>query len=212
MTARGERVARGSLAAAVAVFVAALFHSAAGGGVPSVLALTLSLAFAIPVCSVLAGRHMALWRLGASVISSQFALHLLFGLGASGDSFAGATAHLHAGAHLTLIAGTSTDTMSRMATDSPWMWAGHISAALVTIAALRYGETSVRSAMRSLAVRAVLVADRLGFGAALAASAVTAPDAATRPIAGPLPILLPATRIALSGLRHRGPPALATFA
>lgn len=211
MTQRGARVARGSLAATVAVFVAALFHSAAGGGVPSVLAVTLSLAFAIPVCAVLAGRRMALWRLSASVIVSQVAFHLLFGLGASHDSFAGATEHIHAGSHLTLVAGTADQHMSSMAY-SPVMWLAHVTAGMVTILALRFGETSVRAVAAVAAIRIVRVADRFGFGAVAASLLLNTPDAGPRLAARPLPILLPATRIALGRLRHRGPPAAVMLA
>jgi len=205
MTTRGARVARGSLAASVAVFVAALFHTAAGGGVPSVLAVTLSLAFAIPVCSVLAGRHLSLWRLSASVIASQLAFHVLFSLGASHDTFTGASGHIHAGSHITLVSGTATAHMT-MLPDSPLMWLGHLSAALVTITALSYGEASVRSMAHTAALRVVRLADALGLTTVRRTLAPSIPDAAPRLAARPRPILLPATRIALGRLRHRGPP------
>jgi hypothetical protein len=211
MTQRGARVARGSLAATVAVFVAALFHSAAGGGVPSVLAVTLSLAFAIPVCAVLAGKRMALWRLSASVIASQVAFHLLFGLGASRDTFAGATGHIHAGSHLTLVAAAAEQHMASMP-DGPLMWLAHISAGVMTILALRFGEASVRAVAAVAAIRIVRVADRFGFGAVAASLLLSTPDAGPRLAARPQPILLPATRIALGRLRHRGPPSAAMFA
>jgi len=211
MTTRGARVARGSLAASVAVFVAALFHTAAGGGVPSVLAVTLSLAFSIPVCSVLAGKHLSLWRLAASVVASQVAFHVLFGLGASHASFTGATGHLHAGSHITLVGDAAAAHMTMMP-NSPLMWSAHLSAALVTIVALSYGEASVRSVAQTAAIRVVRLADFLGFVAAQLALTVTAPDAAPRLAARPRPILLPATRVALGPLRHRGPPALPALA
>lgn len=210
MTERGERVARGSLAASVAVFVAALFHSIAGGTAPSLLAVTLSLAFSIPVCAVLAGRRMALWRLALSVVLSQVAFHVLFGLGASHDSFTGATGHVHAGSHLTLV--QAAPAMPGMVHDSAWMWAGHVGAALVTIAALRYGETSMRAAAEATTVRLVRVADRLGFGAARASLTLRKVDAVPRLAAAARPIQLPAARIALASLRHRGPPARSAFA
>lgn len=206
MTTRGARVARGSLAAVTAVFVAALFHSASGGDVPSALAVTLSLAFAIPLCSVLAGRRMALWRLSLSVVLSQVALHLLFSLGPSSTRFAGASEHLHAGGHLTMIVDPGAQHMSAMMPDSALMWLGHISAALVTIGAIQYGERAIRSFAQTTAIGVVRFAGFLGFASAQVAFAFHTPDAAPRVRIDVRAVIRPALRITFGGLRHRGPP------
>jgi hypothetical protein len=196
MTARGIRTARGTAAASFAVLVAALFHDAAGGGPPSPLALSLALAFAIPLCVALAGRRIVLWRQAACVGVSQLLLHLLFGLGANttGTSLIVPAGHLHAGSHIGLIAGHAMP----MHDDSPTMYSAHAAAALVTLVTLRHGERTLQTLAN---FAALLVTTITG----IVLVPITAP--ARMPVQTRPPTLATPART-LGALRHRGPPAL----
>lgn len=196
MTQRQQRTARGFLAAALAVFVAALFHIAGGGAAPTPLSLVVSVVLATPACVLLAGRRPSAGRLTASVALSQLAFHLLFELGQpssvrfSGGEMAGMPGMpLH-------VAGTGGGASASIAT--PAMWASHAMAALVTIVAIRHGER-VLERMLQLASRFVVRVVRLAQLRPLPRVRVLTQQAA------------PAVRapLFLSGaIRHRGPPAL----
>lgn len=201
MTARGIRTLRGSAAATFAVVVAALFHDAAGGGLPSALGVVLSLAFAVPVCIALAGRRIALWRQAACVGVSQVLLHVMFGLGspASGTTLStvGGQAHgsmLH-GDMRVLVTGGHPVAMHH---DGATMYLAHVGAALVTIAALRYGERAVY-ALATFTAMLVIAIVRIRVVPVL--PAVRMP-VQTRPLTLGSPTLV------LGALRHRGPPVL----
>jgi hypothetical protein len=196
MTARGIRAVRGIAAASFAVFVAALFHDAAGGGLPSPLAVSLALAFAVPLCVALAGRRIVLWRQAACVGISQLLLHLLFGLGANttGTSLNMPAGHLHAGSHIGIVAGHAMP----MHEDSPLMFLAHGAAALVTLAALRHGERTLQ-ALADFTALLVTAIDRIVI---VPIAAPTRMPVRTRPLTLAIP-----THV-LGSLRHRGPPAL----
>lgn len=159
MDRRQQRALRGLGASALAVFVAALFHTAGGGPEPTALAMGVSTVLAAPVSVLLAGRD-ALWRLALAVAASQFAFHFLFGLGQPSDvDFRGdggmAGMPGMPGAQLTVSGGAAAGAASATAM---WMW--HAAAALVTIAALRHGDRVIRR-MLDLAVRFLVSALRL---------------------------------------------------
>jgi hypothetical protein len=216
MTTRWARVARGTLAACFAVFVAALFHAAMGGGVPSVLAITLALAFAIPACVLLTqGRKTStgLLRQALAVTLSQFALHALFSLQPGGAQFGGAqlsgaafsgaagSAHLHAGSHLAMTSEASASGMAMH--ETPLMWLGHASAVVLTVVAMRYGERTLRvllaTAAIGIAVSIVAIIERITLVPVRATAAMLrAVDAQ--------PVILPAPRVLIGRMRHRGPP------
>jgi len=209
MTTRWARVARGTLAACFAVFVAALFHAAMGGGVPSVLAITLSLAFAIPACVLLTqGRktRSGLLRQALAVSLSQFALHALFSLQPGGAQFSGAgfgvtdgSAHLHAGSHLAMTGEASANGMAGMH-ETPLMWLGHASAVVLTVVAMRYGERTLRALLATAAIGIVAIVERITLVPVRATAAMKrAVDAH--------PVILPAPRVLIGRMRHRGPPA-----
>lgn len=195
MTSRGIRTLRGTAAACFAVFVAALFHDAAGGGLPSLLAVSLSLAFAIPLCVVLAGRRISLWRQAASVGISQLLLHLLFGLGsdASGTILHAPAGHLHMGEHIAMTAGRAMP----MHDDRPLMYVAHGLAAIVTLAALRHGERT----LHALANFAALLVTSIARLVVVPFRTPARMPVQTRPLT-----LASPTRV-LGSLRHRGPPA-----
>jgi len=198
MSTRSARVARGLIAAGFATFVAALFHVAGGGLPPSAVALTLSLVFSGLGCIVLAGKRSTLWRSASSVALSQFLFHALFSLSPSAH-FAGATGHLHPGSHLTMVTdGAAATPMSGMSISGSWMWLAHAAAALLTLAALRYGERVF-----------VAVSEFTAFSLRRLLTAVAVVDVpvAQAPVET-VPVILPDRTVVLGRLRHRGPPAL----
>ncbi|MCS5715815.1 hypothetical protein NVV95_14785 [Herbiconiux sp. CPCC 205716] len=147
MTSRATRAGRGLAAAAVALFLAALSHVAAGGGAPGVVGAALAAAFAAIVCVALAGRRLSLPRLAIAVPTSQFAFHLLFGVGAgSGSGLTVATAHHHGRSFSTLVPDALQSTLAAPthSHDSGWMWASHAVAAVLTVLVLARGELVAR--------------------------------------------------------------------
>lgn len=215
MTTRWARVARGTLAACFAVFVAALFHAAMGGGVPSVLAITLALTFAVPACVLLTGRRMprarssraVLLRQVVAVSLSQFMLHALFSLQPGGAQFgtADGSAHVHTGSHLVMTGQTMTGDASapgHMAGmhDTPLMWVGHASAVVLTVVAMQYGERTLRALLATAAIGIVAFVERITLIPVRA-------TAAMRRAADARPVMLPAQRVLIGRMRHRGPPA-----
>lgn len=207
MGSRAARVTRGMLASGVAVFVAALFHVAGGGAAPGPVALVLSLAFATLASIALTARRLSLWRLSASVAVSQLLFHLLFGLGESTATFGPSGAehlgagHLHLGDHLTMLAGMPAGHAA--AAGPAAMWLSHVSAALLTIVALRHGERafwglfdSARLAIARFVERIAVILEPFVPGV----TALVRVDGPHLPLALGLP---------LARLRHRGPPAVA---
>jgi hypothetical protein len=200
VNARWTRVVRGLLAASMSTFVAAFSHAVSGGGAPSVAALSLAVAFSSIVCVALAGRGLSLWRIGASVAASQILFHTLFSLIAAPTARATATAGAHSGHDMTAMFSPGS-AASDVSIDAA-MLAGHIVAAVVTFAAIVWGER----AARGLATTAALQLSRLVSLLLPAHSFVRAP---LRPgrifrIEAPAPL----ERL-LASLWHRGPPALA---
>jgi hypothetical protein len=150
MATRWARFARGWVVAVFSTFVAALSHTVVDGA-PGVLPVVLSLAFAGMVCVGLAGRALSFWRGTASVLASQLIFHGLFSLGGAGgglgtDAVAAETAHVHevlpglAQAAAAAGQGAMPGARAGVAHDGFAMWLAHLVAAMVTIAALRYGE------------------------------------------------------------------------
>jgi hypothetical protein len=200
VNARTTRVTRGLLAASISTFIAAFSHAVAGGGAPSVAALSLAVAFSSIVCVALAGRGLSLWRIGASVAASQIFFHTLFSVIATPAGQSATRASAHTGHDMTAMfspGGTTTDVTVDAA-----MLAGHVIAAVVTFAAIVWGERAVRG----LATTASLHLSCLASLLLPAPSFVPAP---LRPgrifrIEAPAPL----ERL-LASLWHRGPPVLA---
>lgn len=207
MATRWARFARGWLAAGFATFVAAFFHAASGGDAPSAAGVSLALAFSGIACIALAGRRLSVWRLTVSVVLSQFLFHALFGLGhgtGTGTGTAG-VGHSHL-MHIdigTLVGPGAGHTHSMPPTD-PWMWAGHAAAALVTIAALRYGELAFWSLYRIA---------RIGLARLMVASTLAPLDTAQgAPAAAHGGRVVRDLGILIGRMRHRGPPSVLAFA
>ena len=200
MATRWARVVRGLTAATLATFVAALFHVAGGGTPPSVLAITLSLTFSGLAALALTGRRASTWRLAASVVISQTVFHALFSLGSRGTRFVAADgmAHLHAGSHLVATAGQQMHG-NGVIPDSPVMWLSHASAALVTIAALRFGEQAFWGLFATGRMRLGRVVRRATVQVAEFLAPVAVHGDAVAAILHDLGILI-------GQMRHRGPP------
>jgi hypothetical protein len=197
MTTRWARFLRGWIAAAVSVFVALCSHTLAGGNVPSPVGVALCLAFAGMICIALAGKSLSLPRLAVSVGVSQFLFHGAFSLlgsapvtgstGSMASTMDVQTLHLQAAAD------------SGMAMPA-WMWFAHAVAALVTIAALRYGE---RAFWAVLALARPFVIRML---AALTPAETPVRRAPVSPV-----LCAPRSRLIVSSLSRRGPPAGPAF-
>ena len=204
MSSRGARVVRGFVAAGVATLGAALFHMAGGGQAPSALALTLSLVFSSLGSIALVGARVAAWRLTLSVLVSQFLFHALFTLSPSA-TFSGmpADGHLHAGMHLTMVAGSPSATGMAMPAmifgDSPWMWLSHAAAAMLTIAVLLHGERSLLAVARFAFFALRRLVDRVAAVQAEPIHRIGTPVAAAAPAPRRLDTVL-------DGRRRRGPP------
>ncbi|MBO9705545.1 MAG: hypothetical protein J7474_08560, partial [Arthrobacter sp.] len=228
MTARGARFARGWIAATAATSIAAFSHVLAGGAVPAVAVLLLSLVLSGLVCTLLAGKGLltgkalhtgkplSLWRLSAGVLFSQALFHGLFSMAPAGmtsGTTAGSAATMahdmarmghagHAARSMAPAPGTvATDgSMALMDHSSPLMWLGHVVAAVFTIAVLRHGEVTLLRLLAALRMRLLPVIPRV-------APLVVVPGSLTMPLdrcVTPLRNL----GVPLLVMRHRGPPLL----
>lgn len=203
MQTRWARLARGSVTALFSVFVAALSHLVAGGGLAGVSGTALAIAFAIPVSVALTGATLSLGRLTAAVFASQAMFHALFSVGGTfGDTAtvahsAGATAH-HAVEVAAPILSHST------ASHSGWvMLAAHIVAAVITVIALRRGEVQFWSLL-TIAVGCLVSTLTHTPGqrvVALDSRASTIPAAQT--------VRHSPLTVVIGRMRHRGPPLFA---
>lgn len=194
---RWARVARGTAAATVSLFVAAFAHSLAGGGLPGVAGVSLCIIFSVIACTALVGRRMPLTRLAASIAVSQAMYHWLFGaLGSSAVQPAGTLGHVH---------DAPIDFGPLAAAGHPHnhddMLFAHIVAAIVTFGLLAYGERNVGAAVR--AARSFVLSLIPRFADAPLACAPT------RISAQGVRVTVPRRRrVDHSGLRYRGPPTV----
>lgn len=201
---RATRVLRGSLAAAIATFLALVSHVTAGGQMPGWVGIVVPLVLSLAVCTALAGRRLSLWRLSVAVAVSQVLFHTLFVLGtfAPSSSTGGAT-HPHAHAAVSMPVGVAATTSTHLHAEG-WMLVLHGVAAVVTVAALYRGERAchrLRSIAAELAqwVRRRLLPGSVALPVEPVRPGVPVARAPFRPSRSPL---------ALSASR-RGPPLLA---
>ncbi|MCS5722982.1 hypothetical protein N1028_04790 [Herbiconiux sp. CPCC 203407] len=235
MSDRITRVARGLVAATVAVFAAAFSHVVAGGGAPGAPGFALAAAFAVLVCVALAGRRLRMLTLAVSILSSQFVFHLLFEVGGGAAASASAPGGLHAahaghagldgyGALAAQLGASVADASGAAGHGHPAfvMWASHAVAAIVTIVALRRGEQTI-ARLRELG-RTTPGTPGIGLlrpGRALArafaavigrariaglAQSPARPAGHVRPMVAEAPDLLRDLLVVAGSLRHRGPP------
>jgi len=194
---RWKRVLGGALGASFATLVAAFSHVLAGGAVPSVAAIALSLALSVPLCIALAGPALSLWRTTAAVLGSQALFHFLFsGISSSGTI----TMSPHAG-HSGVDIGTTGLHAAAAAGHSASMWLAHAVAAALTVVVLRYTE----SAVMRLRETTILLLTTL----TVIPTAVFAVSEMRTPRVGcTKTIVVRDLTLLFSTLRHRGPPAL----
>ncbi|MDH6238294.1 hypothetical protein [Cryobacterium sp. CG_9.6] len=206
MTTRWARFARGWIVALVSTLVAAVSHTIGGGGAPGMVAVALSLAFAGMICIALAGRTLSFWRGALAVLTSQLIFHGLFSLGAAGgaispDAIAASGTHQHS-----MLPGLieSSGTAMPAGHDGATMWIAHGVAAVITIAALRFGERAFWGLLENarLIVRALFLPTPTAV-----MPPVLARRAATARVSLPRNLF-----VLLSSLRRRGPPLVTVFA
>lgn len=194
---RAPRVARGTVAASVATFVALLSHVSSGGQMPGVVGVVVPLALSFVVCTALAGRRLSLVRLGFAVAISQLLFHTLFVLGSYSP---GAAGHVH-GAPVLLTDGAS----APIVTADAAMWIGHFIAAVATTALLHRGERTI-AVLRDLAVRSVAwVRAR-----ARIVAAAFGPAPVRRVHAMIVAEVPPVSAVIVESARRRGPPLAAS--
>jgi hypothetical protein len=221
MGSRWARVARGLLASAVAIFVAALFHVAGGGAAPEPVSLALSLAFAVLASIALTARRLSLWRLTVSVGLSQLLFHVLFSIGGGTATFSATTfsatdgavgmSHLHAGSHLVMSSASTASAHADMGSfpTTPAMWFSHAAAVLVTVIALRFGERAFWGLFETARMGVARIVTQLASATVQVALALAPTPAAPGEAE---PSRLRDLGLPLARLRHRGPPsALAAF-
>jgi hypothetical protein len=168
-------------------------------------------AFSAVVCVLLAGRRQSLPRLAISITISQFAFHLLFGVGGGPGGAAGAGSAVlveTGGHHGHLLLRELPDAVAgpvHAGHDSSAMWVMHAIAAVLTIVLVRRGERAV-VAVLTIAGAGILSLVRL----AVAVFLEPLPEPSTlRPRGLPIVDRLRDLGVLLGGLRHRGPPVMA---
>ena len=201
MTTRWARFARGWIVAGFSTFVAALSHTLGGGGVPGLLAVVVSLAFAGIVSIALSGRTLSTWRLSAAVLLSQLIFHGLFSFGGAGGRLAASDAaagHAHGVGQTVPLSPAGGATAAMSGDHGLLMTAAHVLAALITVVALRYGERAFWGLFGSarVAVHALL---RMPSLVPIAHPSVVGATFITR-------VRLRHRLTPLSPMRHRGPP------
>ncbi len=205
---RWTRVGRGAAAASFATFFAAFSHAVAGSTAPGAVGVVIAFAFAVLVCTALAGRRLTVPRLVVSVVASQVLFHLLFGVGA-GDARVDWSQHLgHHGevlGALPLGVASPDGARAHAGHDGAWMWVAHLVAAAATIAVAVWGT-------RAMAALGTLV--DLGLRLVVARAVSLLPVAAHRlrgTVVASTPDWTPHARLLLGRMRHRGPPARLGF-
>lgn len=136
----GRRVARGSIAAGLATWVALAFHLLGGGGMPTPAGIITPFVLSWCACVALAGWREHALRLTVSVLVSQALFHLLFTLGAP--------AAAHGGHHGSAVHLGQAEAVGA----APWshMWLAHLVAAAITVLALRSGEQALGRLSRAI--------------------------------------------------------------
>ncbi|CAN5117260.1 hypothetical protein BH09ACT1_BH09ACT1_23880 [soil metagenome] len=205
MGTRWGRVARGWIVALFATVIAVCSHTIAGGVGVSGIGVLISFVFSGFVCLALAGRSLSRVRLAIAVTISQFAFHLVFSYLAA-PSATGPAVTLPGMNHMTDAAAqlTALDTGSHsatMASPDATMWFAHAIAAVLTMLVLVKGERAFWALVQFTRVVVIRIL-------AAVVPAVTSPRLANA-VAVDRAALPLTTRLLLSTLRHRGPPAFA---
>lgn len=151
MQGRSERAVRGCLLGTVAVTLAAVSHTLAGGEPPGWLGVVVALAAAWVLGTLVAGRRPSLPRTAVIVALAQAGFHYLFaGLGGPGVDLAAR----HGGHGAAAVAATGAPADSGCLTD-PGMALAHLIAGLVTLLLLRRAESSAWRMLRRAVARLI---------------------------------------------------------
>lgn len=212
------RLVRGGTAASIATAVALGGHLAGGGAMPAWLGIFVPWWLAVAVCTLLAGTHFSLARMGVAVLASQALFHGLFSAGTPGDpgralvdppgshlghgaGHAGHDAHGDGGEGVASVA----DHALHGSHSDLRMLLLHVLAAMVTAVLLQHGESVLmRCARLALSVLAVLAHPPLLL---LLLITLLVPERPARPLPA-APHLLHAQRAVLTPQLRRGPPVV----
>jgi hypothetical protein len=198
MSTRFARVMRGLVIACISLLVTATAHITGGGQIGDV-GFVLALTFSALVSIALTGRSVSRLRTAVSVVLSQGAFHLLFGIGAGYQPEIATRPGMQMSGMgevpSSMLTPTSMAPVVAMP-DSGWMWAAHGLAGVPTIVALAWGEKTFWRLTDHVTI------------------ALTRVFSSPEPISLPrrqLPSVMteryhPGARFLLAGLRHRGPP------
>src|SRR5699024_6698919 len=218
------RLVRGGTAASIATAVALGGHLAGGGAMPAWLGILVPWWLAVAVCTLLAGTHFSLARMGVAVLASQALFHGLFSAGTPGDAgralvdppgshlghgaghaghgaggVVGHDAHGDGGEGVAAVA----DHALHGSHSDLRMLLLHVLAAMVTAVLLQHGESVLmRCARLALTVLAVLAHPPL-----LLLITLLAPERPARALPA-APYLLHAQRAVLTPQLRRGPPVV----
>ena len=154
---RGARAVRGTVAAGTAVLIAGTAHTLSGGGAPPAWLMVGIAILAAPLCMLLVGRRASRRGLAAAVAAAQLALHAAFAAVGSAAPTA-PTAPTAGGAHDAMAAHAAhthllpflTNTASALDPAASLMTLGHAVAALITFAALAWGERLLAAVARGI--------------------------------------------------------------
>jgi len=211
-TSRQLRAVRGVIAATSATFLALMSHLLGGGQLPGWLGIVVPWVLSLPVCAMLAGRRLSLWRLSLSVVLSQVLFHVLFVLGTPAGSplsSAQSGAHHHGPPPLPPqlpLHPVSAQTLDAVGGDAA-MWLSHLVAAGLTILFLYRGERAIQR-LQVLAKRlAAWVRRRLLAPPHVPAPMVCLPQ---QPSLSEVPSVL--SQLHGSTLTRRGPPCVSGIA
>lgn len=218
------RLVRGGTAASIATTVALGGHLAGGGAMPAWLGILVPWWLAVAVCTLLAGTHFSLARMGVAVLASQALFHGLFSAGTPGGpgralvdppgshlghgtghaghgtgGVVGRDAHGDGGEGVASVA----DHALHGSHSDLRMLLLHVLAAMVTAVLLQHGESVLmRCARLALTVLAVLAHPPL-----LLLITLLVPERPARPLPA-APYLLHAQRAVLTPQLRRGPPVV----
>ena len=132
---RGARAVRGTVAAGTAVLIAGTAHTLSGGGAPPAWLMVGIAILAAPLCMLLVGRRASRRGLAAAPTAPT--------AGGAHDAMAAHAAHTHLLPFLT-------NTASALDPAASLMTLGHAVAALITFAALAWGERLLAAVARGI--------------------------------------------------------------
>lgn len=143
MSTRAARTLKGLAAASFSTFVALFSHVIGGGTMPGLLGVLVPLILALPLCVALAGRRLSVPRLTVSVAVSQFLFHTLFSMGATSAPAVSGSVSGHTGHGMPIVLDAAALPAAQMGHSDSMMWAAHLVAGILTVAALYSGEAVI---------------------------------------------------------------------